>query len=46
MTGQHGAPVLAVDIGGTKIMTALFSTGGKMLAKDVCPTLLRQLYFV
>jgi glucokinase len=39
MTGQHDAPVLAVDIGGTKIMTALFSFDGRMLAKDVCPTL-------
>ncbi len=39
MTGQHGAPILAVDIGGTKILTALFSADGKMLAKDVCPTL-------
>jgi glucokinase len=39
MTGQRGAPILAVDIGGTKIMTALFSAEGKMLDKDVCPTL-------
>lgn len=39
MAGQHGAPALAVDIGGTKILTALFSTGGKILAKSVCPTL-------
>ncbi len=39
MTGQHGTPILAVDIGGTKILTALFSADGKMLAKDVCPTL-------
>jgi glucokinase len=39
MTNQSGAPVLAVDIGGTKIMTAVFSDDGRMLAKDVCPTL-------
>jgi glucokinase len=39
MTGQRNAPVLAVDIGGTKIMTALFTPEGKMLAKAVCPTL-------
>ncbi len=32
-------PVIAVDIGGTKILTALFSSGGKMLAREVCPTL-------
>jgi glucokinase len=30
--------VLAVDIGGTKIMTALFSADGRMQAKDVRPT--------
>jgi len=39
MTGQHVTPILAVDIGGTKIMTALFSADDKMLAKDVCPTM-------
>src|SRR3972149_2838699 len=33
---QH---VLAVDIGGTKIMTAIFSHAGKILAKDTRPTL-------
>ncbi len=32
-------PVLAVDIGGTKIMAALFSASGRMQAKDVRPTL-------
>jgi glucokinase len=31
--------VIAVDIGGTKIMTALFSGDGRMLAKDIRPTL-------
>ncbi|MBN1160954.1 MAG: ROK family protein [Dehalococcoidales bacterium] len=32
-------PVIAVDIGGTKIMAALFSADGKMQAKDTRPTL-------
>jgi glucokinase len=35
-------PVVAVDIGGTKIMTALFKADGKMLAKDVRPTLVSE----
>ncbi len=39
MTAKQDTPILAVDIGGTKIMTALFSTELKMLAKDVRPTL-------
>ena len=39
MTAQRGDPILAVDIGGTKIMTVLFSADGKMLSRDVCPTL-------
>lgn len=38
MTVPCGSPVLAVDIGGTKIMTAVFSDEGRMLAKDVYPT--------
>jgi glucokinase len=42
MTGQSSAPVLAVDIGGTKIMTAVISAEGKMLARDVCPTLVGE----
>ena len=33
-TGQPGSPVLAVDIGGTKIMTAIISREGRILAKD------------
>lgn len=32
-------PVLAVDIGGTKIMVALFGADGKIQAKDTRPTL-------
>lgn len=39
---QIDSPVVAVDIGGTKIMTAVFSTDGQMLAKDVCPTLVEE----
>lgn len=35
---QYSAPVVAVDIGGTKIMTAVFSADARMLAKDICPT--------
>ena len=42
MTDQHDAPVLAADIGGTKVMTALFSSEGKMLSRDVCPTLANE----
>jgi glucokinase len=42
MTTKKSKPVLAVDIGGTKILTALFSSGGKMLSKDVRPTLTRE----
>jgi glucokinase len=32
-------PVLAVDIGGTKILAAIFTPVGKMLDSEVCPTL-------
>jgi glucokinase len=39
MTGNNQASVLALDIGGTKILTALFSADGKILAREVCPTL-------
>jgi glucokinase len=39
MTVQRDAPVLAIDIGGTKILTAIFSTDGRMLTSDVRPTL-------
>jgi glucokinase len=38
-TVKKGSPVLAVDIGGTKILTALFSPAGKMQANVVRPTL-------
>lgn len=39
MTGQNGTLILAVDIGGTKMMTAVLSAEGQLLVKDVCPTL-------
>jgi glucokinase len=39
MSFTKAAPVLAVDIGGTKIMTALFSAADAMLFKAVRPTL-------
>jgi glucokinase len=42
MIEKNNAPVLAVDIGGTKILTALFSTDGSMLAKGVTPTLAQE----
>ena len=35
---KNNKPVIAVDIGGTKIMTALFSADGKILDKDVSLT--------
>ena len=35
---KHRLPVLAVDLGGTKIMTAVISDSGQVLAEDVCPT--------
>ena len=38
-TGQQGLPVLAVDIGGTKIITAIISNSGRILAEDRCLTL-------
>ncbi|MFC1942383.1 ROK family protein [Chloroflexota bacterium] len=39
MTRQTDSPVLAVDIGGTKIMAAIISNDGRILAKDIYPTL-------
>ena len=36
---QPTKPVIAVDVGGTKILTALFGADGKMLDKDISPTL-------
>jgi glucokinase len=32
-------PVIAIDIGGTKMMTALFDAAGKLIDRDVFPTL-------
>jgi glucokinase len=37
--GHHRLPVLAVDIGGTKIITAIISDDGRVIAKDRCLTL-------
>jgi glucokinase len=34
--------VIGVDIGGTKILTALFNAGGKMLLKNTHPTLVHE----
>jgi glucokinase len=39
MVEKYESPVIAVDIGGTKILTALFSSDGNIQAKDVRPTL-------
>jgi glucokinase len=39
---QNSEPVLAVDIGGTKMLTVLFAAGGKMLVKDTSPTLVQE----
>lgn len=36
---EQGLPILAADIGGTKIMTAIISDDFRILAKDICPTL-------
>jgi glucokinase len=36
---EQGSPVLAVDIGGTKIITAIIADNGQMVAKDRCLTL-------
>src|SRR4030042_526792 len=38
-TEQNGKSVVAVDIGGTTIMTAAFSADGHILARDVTPNL-------
>jgi glucokinase len=35
---QTTKPVIAIDIGGTKIMTALFDVSGELIGRDVCPT--------
>jgi glucokinase len=35
-------PVMAVDIGGTKILMAIFAPAGKMLAHEVFPTLVDE----
>jgi glucokinase len=42
MTSRDNWPVLSVDIGGTKVLIALFSPDGQILARDVIPTLVKQ----
>jgi glucokinase len=39
MSEKHELPVLAIDLGGTKIMTALISHQGQVVAKEYHPTL-------
>ena len=38
-TKEQGLPVLAIDIGGTKIRTAIISNKGQVMAKEQCLTL-------
>lgn len=38
-TEEHRLPVLAIDLGGTKIVTAIISEKGEMLARKYCLTL-------
>lgn len=38
MTTKSAPPVLAVDIGGTKVLTAVFSADGLMVVSQVTPT--------
>ncbi len=38
-TKKSELPVLAIDLGGTKIITALISGKGEMIAREYCPTL-------
>lgn len=35
---HYDSPIVAVDVGGTKIMTTIFSAEGRILARDICPT--------
>jgi len=36
---KQGLPVLAIDLGGTKIITAIISSKGQMIAREYCLTL-------
>jgi len=36
---EHGLPVLAIDLGGTKIITAIISSTGQVIAREYCLTL-------
>ncbi len=39
MSGDEQKPVIAIDLGGTKIVTALVSTSGEIIDKERIPTL-------
>jgi len=39
MVQEHGLPVLAIDLGGTKIISAVVSADNQVLLKDYCLTL-------
>jgi len=41
-TKQQESPVLAVDVGGTKIITAIVSNQGQIVAKEYCLTLANE----
>ena len=36
---QHKLPVLAIDLGGTKMLMAIISDNGRVMAQELCPTL-------
>ena len=38
-TKKQGLPILAIDLGGTKIITAIISNKGQMIAREYCLTL-------
>ncbi len=37
--GKHGPPVMAIDLGGSKINIAIISGNGRVIAEERCPTL-------
>ena len=45
-TKKHELPVLAIDLGGTKILAAIISNKGKVLAREYCLTLAEQVWIV
>lgn len=38
-TKKYKLPVLAIDLGGSKIITAIISNKGQVVAREYCPTL-------